>query len=414
MERPWRWRPVTGGIGARDALGAREPDSGRRASSPEPPRQLARLQPRQCDARGRERGRFGDGLGRDLAATPLRVDGGSRRPGDRSAFGPDGVTLASASTDVALLRDVSAPRPHAQALAMPEPFVSDIAFSPDGSLLAAATSMPAESPDPDARPTSAIRLGTRLRASPSGEALSGSAEEPVVAFSDDGRMLAGATANDTVELWDLASARTQGRPLREEGTYIRYLDFSPDGSLLAAVRRRARAGEGPREDATHFGDPEVRLRALDSFGPAGVPFAKGAARVDFAPEGRGLFVADEGLSRWKAALPATGAGACRAWGERVRTQPRRKAAGDVRRRRRDPLELRERLDLGSASRLGEPIQAHRAPVSRAPPLGPDGSILATSGEDGTMRLWDVATRRQLGEPIRTGLRMSRSARTGGH
>ncbi len=58
-------------------------------------------------------------------------------------------------------------------------------------------------------------------------------------------------------------------------------------------------------------------------------------------------------------------------------------------------------DLGSASRLGEPIQAHRAPVSSAT-FGPDGSILATSGEDGTMRLWDVATRRQLGEPIPYG------------
>jgi WD40 repeat protein len=35
-------------------------------------------------------------------------------------------------------------------------------------------------------------------------------------------------------------------------------------------------------------------------------------------------------------------------------------------------------------------------------FSPDGKTLASAGYSGTVRLWDVATRRQIGNPIQTG------------
>ena len=115
-------------------------------------------------------------------------------------------------------------------------------------------------------------------------------------------MLAGATANDTVELWDLASARTRAGRCAKRARISRTSTSAPT-VRFGGGRRQPEAGEGPREDAHPLRRSGVRLWTLDSFGPAGEPFAKGAERVAFAPEGRGLFVADGGLSRWKAGAP---------------------------------------------------------------------------------------------------------------
>ena len=285
------------------------------------------------------------------------------------AFNPDGDTLASASADGnALLLDVSTPQPDAQPRVG---FSVRLVFDRVGHRVQPPT---ARSSRRRAARLLRGRLLERARnpalgpglGKPLGVALEGSAEKMGIAFSVDGGLLAGTTASDTVVLWNVAQGRPEGRPLQEEGVYITDVEFSPDGTLLAALRAERLPGQDPRSDALALGDPEVRLWALDSFEPAGEPFAEKAKRLVFSPDGRGLFIADGRLRLWgtsgaphpEQVVDAEGVTqfALSANGTRLATFG---IEGMI------LWDLGSAWDLASASRLGEPIQAHRGDVTSA-------------------------------------------------
>src|SRR5215217_9082425 len=126
-----------------------------------------------------------------------------------------------------LLSKLTQPYHVARQLAGHTDSVNEVAFSPDGKLIA--------SPSDD----KTVRLWNVASGKQFGEPVKGNTE-PVygVAFSPDGKLLASAGENDeggTVRLWDVASGKQLGEPL--EGDEERELDveFSPDGKLLASA-----------------------------------------------------------------------------------------------------------------------------------------------------------------------------------
>ena len=243
------------------------------------------------------------------------------------AFAPDGTLLAVARGHIVEVIDLADGRPIRMLRGHAGP-VNSVAFSPDGTQLATA------SHDRTARIWDTATGTTRTTRTTLTGHTSG---VQAVAFSPDGTQLATASDDRTARLWSTATRRIRRRSSStttltgHDGTVLA-VAFSPDGTQLATASSDGTA----RIWDTATGTTRTTLTGHDS----------GVQAVAFSPDGTQLATAssDRTARIWDTATGTT------------RTI----------------------------------LTGHDGPV-QAVAFSPDGTLLATASGDGTIRIWDAST-----------------------
>ncbi|MFE3203256.1 hypothetical protein [Embleya sp. NPDC059237] len=169
------------------------------------------------------------------------LDGHSDRVND-IAFSPDGRTLATSGTDRATLLWDLARGTGPRALAPGTSAIRGVAFSPDGRTLATvagvspdSTNGPAQPPDPNEQ---VLTLFDLAGGAPPVRLIGHDERVTDVAFSPDGRMIATASVDKTVIVRDAVRHTPLTRLVVDtgtEGSGVNAIAFSPDGHTLATA-----------------------------------------------------------------------------------------------------------------------------------------------------------------------------------
>lgn len=302
------------------------------------------------------------------------------------SFSPDGKTLASACSDATTITlwDIKTHQPVDQPFAGHGGQVNSVAFSPDGKTLASGGS------------DGNVVLWKVEKQWPMSELLQGFGT--LVAFSRDGKTLA-LGGGDTVSLWDVVTHRSRGQFLQDRNISafrtLKSLALSPDGKLFASGYEDLGSGDNntlvlwnveknQRENLPLKQVPNPDVTSIQSlaFSPDGTILASGStdnitlwdvnthgvigqlsektsqqvSSIIFSPDGKTLASASGMIILW---------------------------------------------DLKTHQRIGQLFQEKEIlPISLA--FSPDGNILVSGNNNGTMVLWDMATYRPIGLPLKAG------------
>jgi WD40 repeat protein len=286
------------------------------------------------------------------------------------AFSPDGTLLAVGRQEkTILLWDVASRQP-SNMFSVHTGRVHDVAFSPDGQTLASASE------------DTTIVLQSVGTGSVDIVLIGHSGEVYNVAFSPDGQTLVSSSEDNTVRLWDVATGE-QMHIFSGHADAVMSIAFSPDGQTLVSggldgnillwdMARGPSIGE-PLEGHTDMVNGIV-------FSPNGQTLASGSSDTTIllwdVSIGQPISDPLEGHTSQVSSVAFSPDGQILASGSLDRT-----------------IIL---WDVESGQLLGDPLNGHTDAVMSIA-FSPDGQTLVSGGLDGTVCLWDVATGQQINQ-----------------
>jgi WD40 repeat protein len=278
---------------------------------------------------------------------------------DEVAFSPDGTLLATASggnsraSGIVQLWDMSTrQRVGAPLTAGAGGQAAGMTFSPDGRLLAIASSK------------GIVRLWDMSTRRPAGAPLAAGtgSEAAGMRFIGDGRLLLTVGDDGTVRVWSTSTGHLMSTRSQPRGSAVASA-FSPDGKLVA-IAYSIGGGNAVRMRLwnTSTGQPVSDLMPYDTTAYDGI-------EMQFSPDDRLLATTENGF-HGKVLLWNTATG---------------KLAGGAL-----PVDLAPNGNVNDVK------------------FSPDGKLLATAGSDGTVRLWSMPS----GHPVSVRLRAASSGSSG--